>query len=94
MFPDYVEWACYIGAIAYLVIHFKMQADYLVLFFVGALVCATGLLFILVSQDRYPVRLSILISILVLFGTMLFVILSECLLRGLAKYLTEKCGEK
>jgi hypothetical protein len=80
-------------AIFILLIHFFGKSRQLMLFTV-LLSVVGGSLFVALFYDPAPIALSLVIAVLFLYGTVLFVSLSDALLGRLGKLLTNKRGEK
>jgi hypothetical protein len=51
-------------------------------------------MFIILYYAPQPIGLSSLVSITVMYGVLLFVVLCDAMTRGLARYLTDRRGEK
>jgi hypothetical protein len=77
-------------------VHFrhKREARGVLLLLFGILVITAGLLFIVLARRPEPVPFRHVAGMLVLYGIGLFVILSEAMLAGFAKFLTAQRGEK
>jgi hypothetical protein len=85
-----------LAVVMMLSVHFYYRAaDRGVLIFLfGLLVVVAGFIFIVLSRRPEPIPFKDVAEILVLCGIGLFVILSEAMLAGFAKFLTAKRGEK
>jgi hypothetical protein len=77
-----------------LLLHLRKRIEW-VLLLIGTGICFTaGTLFYLLWQNPEPLPFSEVSAILFTYGVMLFVLLSEAMLRGFANILTAKRGEK
>jgi hypothetical protein len=74
--------------------HFKDHGRWFMLLMFTSLVIASAFIFIVLSRKPEAVPFKSVASVLLLYGVGLFVILSELMLWGFARYLTAKRGEK
>jgi len=80
-------------AIFLLLLHFFGQSRQLMLLNLIAGLVAV-LIFIVLYYAPEPIPLTDVVSILVMYGVTLFVVVSDAMLAGLAKFLTTKRGQK
>jgi hypothetical protein len=91
----HAEAVLYAGAAFFLLIHFFGQTrtgPLAVLFMM--LIIFSAAIFVILSQAPEPIRLTLIAAILVIYGVVLFVLLSDLMMWRLAKYLTATRGEK
>jgi hypothetical protein len=91
---DHVGSVMALGSVVFFLFHYYRQADAILLAFFGVIVVALGTIFVLMWVHPEPIPLSHLFGILISYGILLFIVLSESLLRGGAKWLTKVRGEK
>jgi hypothetical protein len=77
----------------FLLVHLRKRIEWVLLLIGIGIVFTTGTLFFLLWQNPEPVPFSLVSAILFGYGVMLFVLLSEAMLRGFANILTAKRGE-
>src|SRR5258708_4016336 len=93
-FARYGTLMIYLGAPSYLATHFMgegRRVSLLLLLFL--LPAAVGLFFVLAYAPE-PISLARLTGILLMYGAGLFILLSELMVWGLARFLTSKRGDK
>jgi hypothetical protein len=90
------ELVIFLAVAMMLAIHFfhPREGRGMFLFLFGLLVLVAGLMFIVLSRRPEPIPFRHVAEILVMYGIGLFVILSDIMLMGFAKFLTAKRGEK
>jgi hypothetical protein len=91
---EHAELVFYVGSAIILFAHFVGRSEGVLLFLVAVLVVVAGLFFFAMWHTPEPIRLSLVVAILVVYSVAFFVLLSEALLRGVAKFLTRWSGEK
>jgi hypothetical protein len=80
-----------------LFIHFvvpRREDHWFLLFLLSIILVVAGLFFIVLARKPEPTPFTVVAGMVVLYGIVLFVILSDALLMGGAKVLTAKRGEK
>lgn len=84
------------GAAIILLTHFRFkgQGRWFMLLLFTALIIASASIFIVLSRKPEAIPFKSVASVLLIYGVGLFVILSELMLWGFARYLTVKRGEK
>src|SRR5690242_19547078 len=87
-----VNFVMALGSVVFFLFHYYRQADAILLVFFGGIVAALGTIFVLMWVHPEPIPLSHLFGILVSYGILLFIVLSELLLRGGARWLTKMRG--
>jgi hypothetical protein len=78
----------------FLLLHLRRRIEWVLLLIGTSVVFTTGALFYLLWQNPEPLPFSNVSAVLFAYGVMLFVLLSEAMLRGVANILTAKRGEK
>jgi hypothetical protein len=78
----------------FLLLHLRKRIEWVLLLIGTVIVFTTGALFFLLWRNPEPVPFSEVSAILFAYGVMLFVLLSEAMLRGFANILTTRRGEK
>jgi hypothetical protein len=91
---DNPEFVFSLAAIFILVVHFFGRIPGMMLFLIALLLLASGLIFIVLSHTPEPIGFPLVVATLILYSAALFVLLSEIMLAGLAKFLTAKRGER
>jgi hypothetical protein len=76
------------------IIHFTGRLDKTAIILLTTLALLIVMLFGALAYSQEPTPFVRVASVLIAYGAVLFVLLSELLLRGLAKFLTSKRGEK
>jgi hypothetical protein len=84
----------YFGGALMLFVHYSGGGRSPILGVFGIAIILTAAIFIVLAIKPEPLPFKVLAAVLVLYGIGLFVILSELLLMGLAKFLTAKRGDK
>ena len=84
------------GAAIILLTHFRLkgQGRWFLLLLFTSMVIASAFIFIALSRKPEAIPFKSVASVLLIYGVGLFVILSELMLWGFARYLTVKRGEK
>jgi hypothetical protein len=92
LFP-YSAQVFYLGAAFVLLAHLISKSRS-IMPFIGLIAIVTALVFVILWHAPEPIGLSLLIALLVLYGATIFVLLSDLMLMGFAKFLTAKRGAK
>jgi hypothetical protein len=90
----YLELIVLIFAAALLLVHLRGRVDKLFIVLLTLLALLIVLLFAALAYSQEPTSFLRIASVLVVYGAVMFVLLSELLLRGFARFLTSKRGEK
>lgn len=90
----YFELGVLLFSVGVLIIHFTGRVERMFIVLLTSFAILVVLLFGVLAYSQQPTPLVRVASVLVAYGIVLFVLLSELLLRGLAKFLTSKRGEK
>jgi hypothetical protein len=84
----------YLGMAGFLLLHLRKRMEWVLLLLGTGIFITAGAFFCVLSQNPEPLPFSEVSAILFAYGVMLFVLLSEAMLRGFANILSAKRGEK
>ena len=91
---SYPEIILYMGCLLCLAMHVTSVIPRPMFALYAIALVAAGMFFIVLFRVPEPIRFSQVVAMLLIYSTMLFILLSEAMIEGLAKFLTAKRGEK